>query len=378
MYIVILLFIIAIIWSLAKYLYEIGGYPLVIAVVAILLFLYIRLISREKKKSFYVSAQGDDDNSGKSEKRPFKTLGKAILAVNESRRRKITIIGNLNSKSEYSSKDDRYAIFDIFYTKNRDLTITGKPEASDKERAILSGVRGISSIVRIRGTSSAKIIFENIEISGIAPPDPDSYCSCVEVSLGTVEIGNGTIIKRSNIEGIRRVNDKIETYENDNGAGICITDGKLILNGGEITENKGSGIDLFGEAELSMIDGVVCHNGFGICVHHATSNCIISGGKLQSNQKIGIIVIGKCTMTDGSIERNEIGIVVSGKGKISIEGGLIEENKTGVYLTENGSLEISNGQISKNIVAGIDISDNGSFTENGGTISENGENILRH
>jgi hypothetical protein len=379
MYIVIFLLILGAIGYFGKYLYEIGGYPLVIAFVAFLLFLYIRSIRREKKKSFYVSAQGDDHNNGKSENRPFKTLDKAIRAIDESKRQKITIIGTLDKESEnphgWDSVEkkllpwDKQAIFDIFYTKNRDLTITGKPGASDNEKAILSGIRGANSIVRIRGNASSKIIFENIEISNIAPIDEDSSCSCLFIVDTCVIIAKGTIIKNSGVAD-----------EDNHSNGIFISNGKLILDGGEVSGNSGSGIFLCENANLSMIDGKISGNKMSGITLPQHTKALMSGGSIEHNN-VGVYVTndGIFQLSDGKISENVLyGLWAMGNGKILMEGGIIEGNFTGIELGENGNLEISNGKISNNKTAGISINDNGSFTEKGGIITDNGENIKKN
>lgn len=87
--------------------------------------------SQNTEKSFYVKATGNDDNLGRSEDSPFKTLHKALEAVSQSSINKITIIGTLTNESENLKEN---SVFFIRYPAEKDIFIVGK------NNAVLSGI----------------------------------------------------------------------------------------------------------------------------------------------------------------------------------------------------------------------------------------------
>lgn len=94
------------------------------------------IFSQEAVKSYYVSAQGNDEtNNGRTEATAFRTLRKAIEVASKGIIKRITIIGTLNQASENSSTMFTKAVFFIEYNEEDELFITGKENASGKEKA---------------------------------------------------------------------------------------------------------------------------------------------------------------------------------------------------------------------------------------------------
>jgi hypothetical protein len=83
--------------------------------------------------SYYVSATGSDNNNGRSEDVPFKTLAKAMESAGKGSVKRITVLGTLNRASEGSRGD---SIFSIGHTGTKEILICGK---SETEKASLAG-----------------------------------------------------------------------------------------------------------------------------------------------------------------------------------------------------------------------------------------------
>jgi hypothetical protein len=76
-------------------------------------------------RSYYVRADGNDSNNGRSEKTPFKTLKKAVEMAAVGAVRTITVIGTVDGCR-------------ISGAGTQKILITGKPDASGAEKALIS------------------------------------------------------------------------------------------------------------------------------------------------------------------------------------------------------------------------------------------------
>jgi hypothetical protein len=311
-----------------KSLYSFGGVTALIAggiAIGILVIIF-RII--ESKKSFYVSANGDDNNSGKTGKKAFKTLKKALRELQDSRRSKITIIGTIGVSSEepgewdsdkHETQWDGENIFDIYYCLKRNITISGKANAVEKEKARLSGLGATRSIAKIYGNSWGSYVqFENIEMSGLQPTptkkqreefvnsclsSPDAY---KHLEVGDVEDGCSCLEIESNVvlgEGTKITNDK--------GYGIMVYGGSLILDGGEISGNKSVGVLITEKSDFTMRNGVIKKNRAGVIVGEK-SGFAMTGGEISENTRGGIF-----TMKDGFAVNK--GGIIRGNGTDEIE-----------------------------------------------------------
>jgi len=279
-------------------------------------------------QTVYVSAKGNEDNSGLKETEPT-TFDMAIAKASFGQAKKIIVIGTLdvNSNGVKKRRDSVFTIIDYrkIYgasdTPLGEITITGKPGAKGAERAVLSAKGSGTGCVLIYdiGDNPLKIRFENIEISG--------------------------------------------------------------------TEGENKGLDITGGQVTLGPGAVVCNNAFvGIVVEEGT--CVMDGGEV-SNNSTGVVVGGVVTLRNGSIRNNSssgsgAGIFVSEGGQFTMTGGSITGNKTGtsggyvgggVVVGKDGRFTMSGGSITGNRAqgsgGGVYVQSGGRFDQNGGTVSGN-------
>lgn len=294
------------------------NYLILLVVVLIIIAIINSLL--EKNKAFYVSASGNDENNGKSEKKPFKTIRKAIRSIEDSRRSKIFVIGTLDAKSEepvsYNDDlnkiewDEKY-VFDIRYSRKKDIAITGKPNAKDNEKAILSGLGATQAVVNITGNWNSMVCFGNIEISGINPNKTRSKRKKMIDNMAD----NKDFVYTKNDEEIYDSCFALEIYRN-----------VLLGEGTRITNNYGNGV---------LVEG--CLLG-------------VDGAEIIDNACFGIMLANASLyVSSGIIKNNKCGVYFDKKSKGTIEGGEITENKqTGVFLEQGSALEEKGGKIHKN------------------------------
>ena len=243
------------------------------------------------QRSIYVSARGDDENDGLSERRPVKTtfiaLAVALLLDDVDT---ITIIGTLDKNSEILHENNVFG----FLSVNKDILITGKPDATGSERAILSAKGSNKVAVYITGANT-KIRFEHIEISG---GEGDLGFGLLITDGAQVTLGQGTVVR------------------NNNNGGIFINEGTCIINGAEVRDNPSPGIMVINNGAVTMRNGVIRDN-------RSPGN---AGGVLVGEG-------GRFTMTGGTITGN--------RAPSNYRGG-------GVYIAPGGRFEQTGGTISGN------------------------------
>jgi len=274
--------------------------------------------------SFYVNAKGDDNNDGLSEKAPFKTLTKAITSAADSIIKIITVIGTLNAESENSSYESE-ALFLIDLETSEQITIRGKHNATENEKALLDASGCEHKVFTIGGSSNIR--FEHIGITG-GTSNRGGGAVRMEGDNPVLTIGEGTSIF-NNIAVL-------------SGGGIALVNGKLLIEGGVISgniageETSGGGVLIGEDAEF-----------------------IMSGGEISNNQAAGgggVCIAGIGTMNNGTILNN-----------IARVGG-------GIYLRNNAEFILTNGKISgnsANVGGGIHMEEETNFTINNGHIIEN-------
>ena len=246
------------------------------------------------QQSYYVSANGSNDNDGLTESKPLQSLSWAFSKATRDSIKRITVIGTLNMQSQFVDSDGWKgkieSVFDLYENDTQEITITGKPGANDANRAILSARGSSAGVLYVKG--NVRIRFEHIEISG-----------------GEEAPGIGLVINK--------------------GASVTLGTGAIIRN--------------------NTASGILIHDG----------TCIIDGGEIRDNNKMGVLI--------------------SERGVLTMHSGTIRDNKTnnggGVYIFKDGRFTMTGGIITANSAAraggGVYVASGGRFDQTGGTITGN-------
>lgn len=195
---------------------------------------------------------------------------------------------------------------------------------------------------------------------------------------GTLRMtGQGSVIKVTSTGTLTLVDSvgggMITGGNAEDGGGIYVDKGKVIMKGGKICQNNaskhGGGVYLTNGGKFELQGGEISNNtanwsGAGVYAYGVYSEFIMTGGSISGNNG---------TLTKGG------GMYLDTSSKLKMSGGQISGNQAstggGVYMS-NGTLEMSgNAQISGNTASsqggGVYIPGNSRFSMNGGEISGN-------
>ena len=261
--------------------------------------------------SIFVSARGNDENSGLTEAEPVKTLSRAVRIANQNNSiNKITVIGTLNTNSEGMATN--VSVFDLS-DANREILVTGKLDASRAERAVLSGTGTDKMSMSIVG--NPRIRFENIEISG----STGNNNTGLFISNGAhITLGPGAVVRGNNL-------------------GVMVSDnGSLVINGGEVRNNSSHGIVILSNANCTIENGEIRDGGLGILVAR-NGVLVMRNGAIRNNRDGGVAILegGRFTMHDGTITGNRSNRRIGG-----------------VFVDTGATFDQTGGTISRNTAAG--------------------------
>jgi hypothetical protein len=333
--------------------------------------------------SYYVRADGNDANTGTSEAAPFKTLVKAVEAAAKTPVKKITVIGTLAGNTIIKETDKTVGEITKYIKKIGDkigyagidwsvdesdpdeILITGKPDASGAERAVLTPVSHDSGILNI---STSTIRLEHIEISGLKTT---KAITAVMIVNGTLTLARGASVTKNEGGGLfanRSVvvmRDNAEVSDNEGPYMVGINPGKgsvLIMRdtsrvtGNKVTSGNGGGVGLVGASLLMQdnaeISGNTAEKGGGAGVFAVvdakngfTSRITMSGKSLVSWNTAaaqaggGVVLIGStllmqdyAAVTGNSAGKNGGGVLVLNDGdnigQISMSGSAAVSGNT--------------------------------------------------
>jgi len=221
-------------------------------------------------ESYYVRADGNDRNAGTSEDAPFKTLARALEVASNSNVKKITVIGTLIGST--STEHLRAILFQGIDENTKhpsEILITGKPNASAAEKAILTS----NAEHRALDIMNAAIRLEHIEISGCQG-------GAVSVMMGLLTLAEGA---------------KITNNKGDRNVGILSYASSVIIrDNAEVSHNEGeynAGIFLYNGSTVLLRDNALIsnnratYNGGGIAV--STSTLLIKDNAMITNNSAG-------------------------------------------------------------------------------------------
>jgi hypothetical protein len=177
-----------------------------------------------------------------------------------------------------------------------EITITGKPNASGADRAVLSAVGSKAGVLAIN--DGIKVRLEHIEISG-GERDADKNGEGIYLTgEGTrLTLGAGAIVRRNQYIGIRIQNDA-----------------SCILDGGEIRENNNTGVAVLSGGVFTMRSGSIRDN-------KTTGN---AGGVFVDEG--GVFTMSGGAITGNSSEMAGGGVCVMSGGTFNQTGGTISNN----------------------------------------------------
>ncbi|MCL2043855.1 MAG: right-handed parallel beta-helix repeat-containing protein [Treponema sp.] len=306
----------------------------------VLLLACIVCVSTFAQESVYISASGNSRNSGLSEEEPVGSFFSALLVAGGRSINRITVIGTLDVNSERSAAARR-EVFRLFSLSSDELLITGKPNASEAERAVLSAKGSGKNTVLI---TSGRIRFEHIDIAdGEGNGEGDGVGNGIGLHFfeGTqVTLGPGAVVR------------------NNPGAGIFFAEATCIIDGGEVSNNSPNlGILVVENGELILRNGTISSN-MSISRRPGAGVMIGNGGRF--------------TMSGGTITRNLAtagggGVFVDSGGQFTMLGGNIMDN-VGTYY--RGMEQLGGG--------GVVVANGGRFDQTGGSVhSNNRESLIR-
>jgi len=257
--------------------------------------------------SYYVRANGNDKNTGTSEDSPFKTLTKALEVAAKTQVKKITVIGTLvgATSTKHLAPVSLLGVSDINTLYSKEILITGKPDATGEEKAVLTSDTEHRALENL----NAVIRLENIEISGCKE-------GAVFVGFGLLTLAKGAKIINNNSENnsmifavssivFLRDDAEISNNKSGNNTGITLSmnsqgilmDNALVAN--NISSNNGGGIAVE-DSTLTMKDNAMVtknsavNAGGGIIAYDATKNGSVSkvtisgnAGVIQNSAKAG-------------------------------------------------------------------------------------------
>jgi hypothetical protein len=240
--------------------------------------------------SYYVRADGNDADSGTSEDAPFKTLAKAVEAAAKTTAKKIIVIGTLAGNTVIEDADptvqerarfvdkpgDKMGTVGIEWSADErdpdEILITGKPDASGTERAILAPANHDADILTILAST---VRLEHIELSGLRTTDNNVAAVWVEDSVVTLAKGAKITQNRgkagAGIYGNKRVEiirDDAEASGNEadnyNGVRLVPTSVLVMRDKAHIIGNKaaenGGGVSLSGSSLFMHDDSFISDN----------------------------------------------------------------------------------------------------------------------
>jgi len=305
-------------------------------------------------QSYFVSANGDNNNNGLSKDKPLRSLSAAYQKAAAGSAKRIVVIGKLNYQSEGVNDNDAVFYLDAPKPDKSEILITGMWGA---EKAVLSGAGSKKNVVNV---SAGTVRFEHIEISGGELNEKGKEGNGIDIS-STAAIGTGAVVRTNK------------------GRGVEIFKGTGVLAGGEINNNESGGVGIllgtFNMESGSIKNNKSAENGGGVYIMSGTFT--MSGGTISgntTNEGGGVYVsisLGDdtvFTMTDGTITGNT---AATAGGGVSVSG-VKEELKDGL---KGGTFRQSGGSITGNsakVGGGVFVSGfNSRYYKTGGTVSGN-------
>jgi len=293
------------------------------------------------QRSLYVSANGDDNNNGRSEETPYRTLRKAVETANSGAIKTITVIGTIAGNNRIPAEGD-------------EILITGKQDASEAERAVLSGETELTGRVE-------KVRFTNIRLR-YNKGDSNS----------TVTLGAGAVVSNPNGKGVADLGNLIMTDDalitGCNGLafdGYRLTmSGNAEISGNNSNENYGGGVRIKTGGSLTM-------SGNARIINNTTTSKTGKGGGVYLMSRVTATISGNAKISGNTAKQG--GGIYLYYATLNQEGGEISGNKAeygaGVYVEQSCTFNHKGGTVTGNTA---DFVGGGVYAEKGGTYTAGG------
>jgi hypothetical protein len=305
-------------------------------------------------ETYYVRADGNDQNDGLSEETPFRSLFKAMTAVSRTDIKTITLLSSLDLSSEQSSNSER--VFIIQGTGKDLITIRGKRG----QRVVLSGAGAGRRVILVKGISY--VCFENVEISGGSSAGEGGGLGVgggAEVILGegaavtgnrSETVGGGIAVAPGGKLYIRGASVSGNLSSGVGGGIAAVGEGTvLVMESGEIRENRaegGGGVAVYEGGVFTLKAGAVSGNhaviaGGGVVLNRSAA-LTMEGGSITGNSSAGsggaLALIDSCvfTMLGGELANNMSGeyggaVAADNSAVLALQGGTIGGNSAGIH-----------------------------------------------
>ena len=338
------------------------------------------------QRSLYVSAQGDDSNNGRSEATPYKTLEKAVEMANAGVIKTIMVIGTITTNWE------RFA---ISQSGADEILVTGKPDASGAERAVISKEVYVDGKVRFTHIRLTRVFGSaTVTLGAGAVVANNPFYAGVEVQT-VIMTDDATITgcaRRGVIGSTITMSDNASITNNYGGiSGETVT----MSGNAKVSDNKSRGVSCvtLTMSENAKISGNVNSSpsgydgGGGVKCGTLTmsENAEISGNVSSRNDAGGVYVSslnmsGNAKIINNTSSMDGGGAYVSDNSTISgnaLISGNTAKNGGGIYFTNyrgNPTLTIEGGEISNNKAeygAGVYVVGGNTFNHKGGIVTGN-------
>jgi hypothetical protein len=304
---------------------------LIILLVVIITCEHIWAQETQNIRSWYVVANGNDENNGRSEDKAFKTLGKALSSANDGVVKKITVLGTI---TDYVS---------FVGSNTNEILITGKDENAK-----------ICSEIIIKGEASVR--FENVVFDAFRDNAAGKYYCGHIVAQGKVSVtlGKGTIFN-GNVEYCSHYDAAITIAIESNG--VMEADAEISA------QFYQSGVLASGTFVMKDNAKISNRNGTGVYLDRS-ANFVMQNDTMISGCQTGLKTLGNniVLMKDNALiaENSNRGVYMemawgysqgssfTMQDKAAIKNNITEDNGGGIY-THNGSVTLKdNAEISGN------------------------------
>ena len=317
--------------------------------------------------SYYVRQNGSDTNAGTSERKPFKTLTKALEAASGGTVKTIIVIGTLTSTLPNITNG----------TGAEEILITGKADAEAKDKAVLHIPKEGDGFTT---GGASRIRFEHITITGgkrggiavnegatvtlgqgaVVSGNSRKYGGGIQVKKGVLVLQDNALVTKNTANagggiavlesGTLLLRDDALVSENEaktnsegedgEGGGVYTEDAEITMEGNAaIVENKGYwGAGIYTNAESTLL-----MRGNASIRENSIYFNVPKGGSHYGGTGGGAYINGSLTMRDTSAVSGNTaafggGLMIDGGTLVMEDRSVVKDNDAGTDTESDGTL----------------------------------------